>query len=275
MIFSPKFFALAASAITSVSASCGHIYTGEVLGSVEVAGFNYTETGGPLNWYGLNSTANNLCAKGKHQSPIVLDKRTGFLEDNSKLVMKVPKTDGGRMENIGDVIQVKTNGTLSFEGLNYTLSQFHFHTPSEHRIEEEYSPMEMHWVYQTPNKDTAVVAFMFELNPYGYNPEVVDNIFHNLGGASEPGNYTKTEELEFDYFIDHLMHNPIYYYTGSLTTPPCTEGIKWLVSQIPLPLNVCTYNAVKRVLKYNARYTQNALGEENLLSLAASELNGH
>lgn len=57
-------------------------------------------------------------------------------------------------------------------------------------------------------------------------------------------------------------------YQGSLTTPPCSEGVTWLVSEKTLPVNVATYKAFKSIIKFNARYAQNAPGEENLITFA-------
>jgi carbonic anhydrase len=57
-----------------------------------------------------------------------------------------------------------------------------------------------------------------------------------------------------------------------LTTPPCTEGVSFLVAATPLPLHVASFNALKAVVKANSRFTQNTLGQENLLQRAADHL---
>jgi hypothetical protein len=75
--------------------------------------------------------------------------------------------------------------------------------------------------------------------------------------------------LKFEEIINAVQTKPLFQYTGSLTTPPCAEGLTFLVLEEPLPINVKTYNALKSVIKFNARYSQNSLGETNLLQVAS------
>jgi Eukaryotic-type carbonic anhydrase len=66
----------------------------------------------------------------------------------------------------------------------------------------------------------------------------------------------------------HLETTPLRQYSGSLTTPPCKEGITFLIAEQPLPINPASFNAMKKVLKFNSRFTQGTLGEPNLIEKA-------
>ncbi|OOQ90309.1 carbonic anhydrase [Penicillium brasilianum] len=262
--------------IASATASCLHgtsLLPRSADGTVDINSFNYTNAGGPLTWYGLDAK-NSACSKGKHQSPIdIVTEDIDYATANS-IRFNVPSTDNAKFENLGSGLEVVlTNGTLVTSTGSYKLAQFHFHTPSEHRINEEYYPMEAHFVFENSDNAIAVVGFVFELSQFGYSTPLFDSVFAHIDDIATPGTYTKTGHLDFTALTAHLKSHGIYQYTGSLTTPPCSEDVAWFLSTEPLPLNVQSYNAVKHILKFNARYTQNALGQDNLLEVAASELN--
>ncbi|PLB44201.1 carbonic anhydrase [Aspergillus steynii IBT 23096] len=232
---------------------------------VKINDFTYNGDTGPLHWHDLDPSNNGACASGRHQSPIdIITEEIGFAAPGS-LRLNIPSANTSTFENIGSGLEVLGQGSLLMNGSQYPLKQFHFHTPSEHRVNGEYFPMEAHFVFQTGN-ETAVVGFLFQLTENQPSFAPFDSIFNHCEEIAEPGNSTQTGPLDFHALSRHLDLNPVYDYTGSLTTPPCTEQVKWFVSQQPLSLSVRDYNDVKRVLKFNARYTQNTLGEDNLLA---------
>ncbi|KAK5991935.1 Carbonic anhydrase [Cladobotryum mycophilum] len=235
---------------------------------IKVNTFGYTPTTGPMHWYQMNKTANVLCAKGRNQSPISLGKSTK-IEAGQSLEFKVENaTQGAVFENIGTTIQVLVNGTMKVDGKYHNMTQFHFHTPSEHKLRDEYYPMEAHFVFEAEDKSLSVMAFLISLGP---TDPLLASIFLHIYDIKSPGRTTRTEPLDFTMLEANVKENLVWRYTGSLTTPPCTEGVKWYISQIPLFVNNFTFERVKRVLKFNSRFTQNKLGQPNLLEESAME----
>lgn len=258
------------------SASCLH-GTSHLLrrttsdGHVAVSKFDYTELKGPLHWAGL-STNNGACAIGTRQSPINIDSSIHTAAEAPEI--SIPSVESAEFENLGSTVEVIVNGTATFDGTNYALKQFHFHTPSEHRIDEEYFPLEMHMVHQATDNSSriAVLTALFQLTTNGSTTDLITNVTKNLAEIATPGTVTETGPLDFTSLTAQLTTAPLLQYTGSLTTPPCTEGVLFLITQKPLPLNVATYNALKSVIRFNSRYTQNRLGQPSLLVVAADNL---
>jgi carbonic anhydrase len=97
-------------------------------------------------------------------------------------------------------------------------------------------------------------------------------VFSSISAITSPGNATLTGPLDFTALESHLANNTIYRYIRSLTTPPCSENVDWIISSKSLYIDADTFKLVKSVLRFNARYTQNGLGQINLLQNAADEL---
>lgn len=139
------------------SASCLHgtsLMPRSADGRVDINPYNYTNTGGPLNWYGLDQE-NTACSTGKHQSPIVIETDDIDYAQSKSIRFHVPSADAAKFENLGSGLEVVlTNGTLTTKDSSYKLAQFHFHTPSEHRIDDEHYPMEAHFVFEGTGKSS-------------------------------------------------------------------------------------------------------------------------
>ncbi|GES63806.1 carbonic anhydrase [Aspergillus terreus] len=235
--------------------------------------FSYDELKGPLNWYSLDKDNNAACVHSHFQSPINIDTHhigyvpEGFLE------IDIPETNGTIFKNKGTTLEVdRPQGSLTAGNTSYTLSQFHFHTPSEHRVDSQYFPLEVHFVFQNTAGNTAVLGFLFELSESNESSPLFHSLFSHVPEIALAGSSTTAGPMDFTTLAEFLDCHPVYQYRGSLTTPPCTEGVNWYVSAGYLPLDVRSYNLLKKVIKFNARYTQNQPGGENLLMHEANAL---
>ncbi|KAF9885855.1 hypothetical protein FE257_012327 [Aspergillus nanangensis] len=256
----------------AVSASCGRIPQKRTAdGTGHVFHFSYSGDHGPLNWHHIVADS-DTCAHGRHQSPIDLNPKSVTFSRRGDVRIDIPTAESAKLENLGAGLEVVlTNGTLTTPDNTYQLVQFHWHTPSEHRINQEHFPLEAHFVFQDAENHLAVVGFLAQLSESGHSTCLFDNVFKQIDAVRHPGDYAYIGPLDFSEIARHLDRNPPVQYNGSLTTPPCSEGVRWYVSSQPLPLSVKSYNAVKRLLKFNARYIQNTLGSENLLDLASHD----
>jgi carbonic anhydrase len=102
----------------------------------------------------------------------------------------------------------------------------------------------------------------------------LDSVISHIGQIPKPGMVTEIPDLDLSPIIATINKMRFFTYQGSLTTPPCTEGVTFLVASDPLPLSVEMYNHLKTVVGYNARFIQNPIpAEENILVTAAKGLN--
>lgn len=125
------------------------------------------------------------------------------------------------------------------------------------------------------DKSTLVAAQLFELSA-NTTTALLSTLFssNSLSAITTPGSITSSPPINLDAVKQNLLTGGLYTYNGSLTTPPCTEGVTWLVSQKTMDVDVESFNALKAVLKFNARYTQDGLGGRNLLLNEADMLQG-
>ncbi|EDR09204.1 uncharacterized protein LACBIDRAFT_296588 [Laccaria bicolor S238N-H82] len=239
-------------------------------GSVPISNFSYIGVTGPLGWAGLDP-ANVKCSTANVQSPINIEH--GVVPPSpTNPQLSIPDVLSAEFENLGSTVEVVINGTTIFEGKTYTLKQYHFHTPAEHLIDGQFYPMEVHFVNIASDGSILVLAALFELSPFGTNENFLYPLLAPLYAITKPGSSTTTGPLIFSDITYLFNILPLFKYTGSLTTPPCTDGVIFLVANSFLPISLEAFLQFKNVLKFNARYVQNAPGEENLVEVAAGQL---
>ncbi|XMA18597.1 hypothetical protein WAI453_011388 [Rhynchosporium graminicola] len=270
--------------LDNASASCGHGTSllkrkvnykreegGEAKKVVEVGQFGYIGSVGPTNWAAL-SAENGDCAVSKQQSPIDVTNTTTTLVAPGTLAITIPNVEAAEFENIGTTIEVVMEGKGAqtvVGGKTFELKQFHFHSPSEHTVNGEYFPLEMHMVHEATDGAIAVIAAQFQLSETGETISLLTSVISKIGAISAPGSITETGPLDFAPLVQALSSQSLSNYAGSLTTPPCAEGLQFFITTQQLPLDVATFNQIKAVVGFNARFTQNVVGQDNLLAASA------
>ena len=212
--------------------------------SVFAAGAHWGYTGheAPEHW-GELSEAYSLCGTGVNQSPIDL---TGFIEADLKPLDIQYQAGGQQVVNNGHSIQVNyaPGSSLTIEGRTYELKQFHFHNPSENTINGEFYPLEMHLVHVDDNGKIAVIGVMFSEGEANAELDKVWSIMPREHG----------QKVDASGAIDAnalLPESADYYrFNGSLTTPPCTEGVTWVVMKSPLTVSKEQIEAFAHVMHH-------------------------
>jgi len=219
---------------------------------VEPAHWSYEGADGPDAWARL-SPGFAQCASGTRQSPI--DIRDGFQVQLDPVRFDY-KPSAFRVVDNGHTVQVNVapGNAIEVMGQRFELQQFHFHRPSEERIAGKRFDMVAHLVHRDAQGRLAVVAVLLEQG--GAQP-VVQAVWNNLP-------LEKGEELAASTAIDLRQLLPsgrgYFTYMGSLTTPPCSEGVLWLVMKQPVPVSPEQMALFARLYPMNARPVQPAAG---------------
>jgi len=187
--------------------------------------WGYTGHEGPANWGELSSDY-TLCKSGKSQSPINIDSTVTAESAGLEKIAFDYGTGISSVINNGHTIQVNFDkgSSIKIDGIKFPLIQFHFHTPSENEIDGKHFPLEGHFVHATKDGKLAVVALMFK--------DGAENPFLKKVWAKMPHTVGKTNPIKISANeVNALLpKNKAYYrFNGSLTTPPCSEGVRWMV----------------------------------------------
>ena len=212
--------------------------------------WDYSGAGGPDNW-GRMKPEFATCSSGQRQSPI--DIRDG-IKVNLDPVQFDYKASGFRVIDNGHTVQVNVGAGNSIEvlGRRYDLIQFHFHRPSEERIDGKQFDMVIHLVHKDLEGRLAVVAVLLER---GSAQAVVQNVWNNL--PLEKGDEVAAKgALDLNALLP--AERNYFTYMGSLTTPPCSEGVLWMVMKKPVQISAEQIGIFVRLYPMNARPIQSA-----------------
>ena len=190
------------------------------------------ETAGPEAWGAVPGAA--TCAAGKSQSPVALESKSATARDLPNLAFAygaVPL----RATNNGHTVQFEAAGagTVTADGVAYTLAQYHFHAPSEHTLDGRRTPMEMHLVHLDAAGKAALVVGVFLAE--GAENAALAAAFRALPRAAGESLAPSGERIDPSLLLP--KDRTYFAYSGSLTTPPCTEGLKWYVLRTPATLS--------------------------------------
>ena len=220
--------------------------------AAHTAHWDYQGDGGPQAWAQLKAEF-ATCSSGKRQSPI-------DIRDGIKVQLDAVQFDyrpsAFRVIDNGHTVQVNVGAGNFIEvtGRRFELLQFHFHRPSEERIDGRLFDMVVHLVHTDSDGRLAVVAVLLDR---GSAQPLVQAVWNNL--PLEKGDEVAAR-LPMD--LNELLPTDRSYYTymGSLTTPPCSEGVLWMVMKTPVPVSAEQIAIFARLYPMNARPIQSASG---------------
>lgn len=189
------------------------------------------------------------CKTGHQQSPI--DIRHAIRAELPPLEWDY-RASPATVVNNGHTLQVNLSqaGALLLDGERFELQQFHFHTPSEERVNGRSHPLEAHLVHRNASGELAVLAVFIDQGAANTGLQAVFDQLPAKAGETQ----TLTSPLQVS---DWLPTSRRYYrYQGSLTTPPCSEGVRWQVLQQPITASSRQIRAFQRLYPFNARPIQ-------------------
>lgn len=231
--------------------ACSFIVAALAMHPAQAAGphWEYHGAHGPAHWSELDGTF-EACAKGLRQSPIDIRHATAA-------PLPAIEFSYGRVSptivNNGHTVQVNlpSGQGITVEGQHYELVQFHFHAPSEERLQGKATAMVAHFVHRDAQGRLAVVAVL--LQP-GRPQAAFESVLSHL--PAHAGETLTVDGLELDLAAMLPADRRYYDFDGSLTTPPCSESVKWMVLKQPVTLSARAIRQFRALYPANARPVQ-------------------
>jgi carbonic anhydrase len=217
--------------------------------AAEGAHWTYKGHGGPPEW-GSMDTAFASCQLGKLQSPIDI---VGAKPAKLPPIKFNYQPSALKIIDNGHTIQVNyaPGSTVSVAGTRYELVQFHFHKPSEEKISGKGHDMEAHLVHRSKDGKVAVLAVLLD---EGKESALIKTLWANLPQTKDKENVVDAVKINA---LELIPRDKGYYaFAGSLTTPPCSEDVKWFVLKTPMQISADEIARFAKSYPMNARPVQ-------------------
>ncbi len=233
----PAALLIAASALTACTSSTEHAH------------WSYQGDTGPAFWGSMDPEW-RMAHDGRAQSPINLTRDNAVDANLPGLKFTSAPTTIVAKDN-GHTIQWDAIGanTLTIGKDVYALKQFHFHAPSEHTVDGKHYPVELHFVHANAQGNLAVVGVM--LNPSNHGADAYQALMQTIPHHGQQG-----QPVQFNPYALLPSTRSYATYSGSLTTPPCTEGVRWIVLTTPSRVTNRQVAAFMNAYNGNARPVQ-------------------
>ncbi|HED15239.1 MAG TPA: carbonic anhydrase family protein [Gammaproteobacteria bacterium] len=243
--------------------------------------WGYTGSAGPANWGGISNEF-ALCGSGKRQSPVdIQNERSAdiyplrfqyqsiplqVINNGHTLQANYDTVNGEESVSIGGKpypVHTKPtyNSTLMLGDVPYKLLQFHFHTPSEHTREGEHFAMEMHLVHKSASGNLAVVSVLLKR---GRQNLTLQKVLDNVSDSINEVNVIQGVSVNVANLLP--QDHQVFHYSGSLTTPPCSENVNWFVMKTPMEVSNQQVNRFAKLIGKNARPVQGMHWRSMLIS---------
>jgi len=191
----------------------------------------------------------SLCAIGKTQSPIAI-KTQGIAKAQQAAPKFSYRATQAELLNTGKSIQVNipaASNHLRFNGKDYALLQFHLHTPSEEAIDGKHAALVAHFVHKNSDGELLVVAQLFDVGKANLPLRPMFNAMNSSMQA---------QPIELNLPQIFSANATYFAFKGSLTTPPCSEGVQWLVIKQKQSISAQQLKSFTQLYAHNARPVQ-------------------
>lgn len=220
---------------------------------IQPAQWSYEGETGPEYWGDLDPT-NAVCTNGEEQSPINIETAKTDKDDKVEELKFNYAPTNFALANNGHTIQGNPEAlenSIIIDGEEYKLAQFHFHTPSEHQFNGQNFDMELHLVHKSASNELAVIGLMIK---EGAANSALEKSWKVLPEEETTKDVKVAEAIDLMGLLPENMEN--FRYEGSLTTPPCSEEVEWIVLEQPIEMSKEQIDLFRQTFKDNDRPVQ-------------------